>query len=77
MIHLNFKYISRANIWQGDFPVSNTVEDGYLSTAPVSSFPPNNFGLFNMAGNVWEWTQDNWQNDPVIIFYTKILFSPE
>nr|CAH7712742.1 unnamed protein product [Callosobruchus chinensis] len=53
-----------ANIWQGEFPKLNTVEDGYLFTSPVDEFPPNKFGLYNMAGNVWEWTQDSWQNDP-------------
>lgn len=53
-----------ANIWQGEFPKVNTAEDGYIATSPVDAFPPNKFGLYNMAGNVWEWTQDNWQNDP-------------
>jgi formylglycine-generating enzyme required for sulfatase activity len=47
-----------ANTWQGDFPNENLVEDGYEGTAPVGSFPPNGFGLFDMAGNVWEWTRD-------------------
>lgn len=46
------------NIWQGDFPVRNTVDDGYLTTAPVKSYRPNGHGLWNMAGNTWEWCAD-------------------
>ena len=38
----------------------NTLEDGYLGTAPVRSFPPNGFGLYEVAGNVWEWCSDAW-----------------
>ncbi|SRR6266536_1385916 len=48
----------RMNIWQGLFPVHNTLSDGYLATAPVTAFPPNRYGLFGMTGNVWEWAAD-------------------
>jgi len=46
------------NIWQGNFPRTNNVADGYRGTAPVKSFKPNGYGLYNMVGNVWEWTND-------------------
>lgn len=52
------------NIWQGDFPNTNTMDDGYLGTAPVKSFPANGFGLYHMSGNVWEWCSDWFSNQP-------------
>lgn len=48
----------RCNIWQGDFPEYNTGDDGYLSTAPVNEYEPNEYGLYNVSGNVWEWCSD-------------------
>ena len=47
-----------ANTWQGDFPWHNSKDDGFEGTSPVGSFDPNGYGLFDMCGNVWEWTSD-------------------
>jgi formylglycine-generating enzyme required for sulfatase activity len=57
----------RCNIWQGEFPWKNTSADGFEGTAPVKSYEPNGYGLYDMAGNVWEWCSDWYTPD----YYAK------
>ncbi len=56
-----------ANWWQGTFPTNNLIEDGFLSRAPVKSFPANGYGVYDLTGNVWEWCSDNFADD----YYAK------
>jgi len=63
-----------ANYWRGRFPHENLLLDGWARTSPVGSYPPNDFGLLDMIGNVWEWTADWYSDRPVA---TPRCCSPE
>ncbi len=56
-----------ANTWQGDFPYRNTATDGFIGTAPVKSFPPNGYGLYDIVGNVWQWCSDWYRPDTFVL----------
>lgn len=63
--------VHQANLWQGAFPYENTDDDGYATTAPVRSFPPNSLGLYELCGNVWEWTADYYHPDTYRLRHTN------
>jgi formylglycine-generating enzyme required for sulfatase activity len=65
-----------ANTWQGLFPVQNLVEDGFERTSPVEAFPPNGYGIFDMIGNIWEWTAD-WYSSGHVADAPKACCIPE
>ncbi|MDA8850431.1 formylglycine-generating enzyme family protein [Flavobacteriaceae bacterium] len=56
--NLSDKLSSYVNSWEGEFPVANTQADGFEKSAPVKTYPPNDYGLYETSGNVWEWTSD-------------------
>lgn len=66
-----------ANIWQGPWPYHNTRLDGFQLTAPVASFPPNDFGLFDMAGNVWEIVADRYHPEAYALRADQVVANPQ
>lgn len=68
---------AKANSWEGDFPYFNEMKDGYLTAAPARSFQPNGYGLYNIAGNVWEWCSDWYDADYYKTLSNKTADNPK
>ena len=66
-----------ANIWQGVWPYENTAEDGFVMTAPVKSFPPNAYGLYDISGNVWEIVADRFHPQTYQMRAGKVIENPK
>lgn len=67
----------KANFWQGQFPYKNTLKDGYLESAPVKSYSPNGYGLYDMAGNVWEWCADLYHHEGYSMETAEVCINPK